>query len=266
MTGRRGLAVVTGASSGIGLAFAERLAADGHPLLLVARRQERLHEICRRLADQHGVAVGFAVADLATAEGRATCRHAVDGVVGDIDTVVLNAGFGAAGAIASIARERQVEMVALNCEAVVDLACHVLPGMIARGSGTVIVVSSAAAFQPIPYTATYAATKAFELFFVEALATELAGTGVRAIAACPGPTTTEFGQVAGVSAGPRWMPRESADGVVAATFRALERGRPRVATGALSRMTSALASVLPRRLVVWGAGVLHRKFSSNRSH
>lgn len=266
MTDRRGLAVVTGASSGIGLAFAQRLAADGHPLLLVARREERLREITQRLAAQHGVDVGFVVADLASVDGRATCRDAIDAVGGDVDTVVLNAGFGAMGTVAAVGRERQTEMVALNCEAVVDLACHVLPAMIARGSGDVIVVSSAAAFQPIPYTATYAATKAFELFFVEALATELAGTGVRAIAACPGPTTTEFGQVAGVSAGPRWMPRESADGVVAATFRALERGRPRVATGALSRMTSALASVLPRRLVVWGAGVLHRKFSSNRSH
>ena len=266
MTDRRELAVVTGASSGIGLAFAERLAADGHPLLLVARRRDRLHEISRRLADQHGVEVGFVVADLATTEGRATCRQAVDAVVGGIDTVVLNAGFGAAGAVASVGRERQVEMVALNCEAVVDLACHVLPGMIARGSGTVIVVSSAAAFQPIPYTATYAATKAFELFFVEALATELAGSGVRAVAACPGPTTTEFGQVAGVSAGPRWMPRESAEGVVAATFRALERGRPRVATGRLARLTSVLAGVLPRRLVVWGAGALHRKFARDGSH
>ncbi len=266
MTARRGPAVVTGASSGIGLAFAERLAADGHPLLLVARREERLREISRRLGDQHGVEVGFAVADLASADGRATCRRAVDTLAGDLDTVVLNAGFGAAGRIASVGRERQTQMVALNCEAVVDLACHVLPGMIARGSGTVIVVSSAAAYQPIPYTATYAATKAFELYFVEALATELAGSGVRAIAACPGPTTTEFGQVTGASGGPRWLPRESADGVVAATFRALEQGRPRVATGPLARVTSVIARVLPRRLVVWGAGALHRNSSRDRSH
>ncbi len=266
MTDRRGLAVVTGASSGIGLAFADRLAADGHPLLLVARREERLREIARRLADRHGVEVGFAVADLASAEGRATCRQAVDAAGGVIDTVVLSAGFGAAGPIASVGRERQVQMVALNCEAVVDLACHVLPGMIARRSGTVIVVSSAAAFQPIPYTATYAATKVFELFLVEALATELAGSGVRAIAACPGPTATEFGQVSGASSGPRWMRRETAEGVVAATFRALERGRPRVAIGWLARLTGALASVVPRRVLVWGAGALHRKFARDGSH
>ena len=261
MTDRPGLALVTGASSGIGLAFAEHLAAEGHPLLLVARREERLREIATRLAEQHDVEVGFAVADLASAEGREICRQAVDAAGGVVDTVVLNAGFGATGPIATVGRERQVEMVALNCEAVVDLACHVLPGMIARRSGNVIVVSSAAAFQPIPYTATYAATKAFELFFVEALATELAGTGVQAIAACPGPTATEFGQVSGASAGSRWMPRETAEGVVAATFHALDRGRVRVATGGLARVTSVLASILPRRVVVWGAGALHRKFA-----
>lgn len=261
MTGARGLALVSGASSGIGLAFAERLAADGHPLLLVARREERLREISRRLAEQHGVEVGFAVADLASPDGRATCREAVDAVGGHVDTVVLNAGFGAMGTVAEVGRERQVEMVALNCEAVVDMGCHLLPGMIARGAGTVIVVSSAAAFQPIPYTATYAATKAFELSWAEALATELRGTGVRAIAVCPGPTATEFGQASGSSFGPRWIPRETASGVVAATFRALDRGRVRVATGGLARVTTVAAGVLPRRLVVWGAGVLHRRFA-----
>jgi short-subunit dehydrogenase len=260
-----GLALVTGASSGIGLAFAERLAADGHPLLLVARREDRLRDVTRRLASVHGVEAGFIVADLASAEGRATCRDAIDTVGAAIDTVVLNAGFGAMGTVAAVGRERQVEMVALNCEAVVDLACHVLPGMIARGNGTVIVVSSAAAFQPIPYTATYAATKAFELFFVEALATELRGSGVRAIAACPGPTATEFAQASGTR-GPRWMPHETAEGVVAATFRGLERGRPRVATGGLARMTAFFAGVLPRRVVIWGAGVMHRTFAGDKSH
>lgn len=266
MTDAPGLAVVTGASSGIGLAFAERLAAMGHPLLLVARREDLLRDITRRLASEHGIHVGFVVADLATDDGRTTCREAVDAVGGELDTVVLNAGFGAAGTIADIGRERQVQMVSLNCDAVVDLACHVVPGMIARGRGTVIVVSSAAAFQPIPYTATYAATKAFELFFTEALATELRGTGVRAIAVCPGPAATEFGQASGVSAGPRWIPRESAAGVVAATFHALERGRVWVPTGGLARITTIVASVLPRRFVVWGAGALHRKFAKARSH
>jgi short-subunit dehydrogenase len=265
VTAHRGLALVTGASSGIGRAFAESLAAQGHPLLLVARRDERLREIARTLAERHGVEVGFAVADLAAPAGRETCRDAIDAVGGVIDTVVLNAGFGALGTVANIGRERQTEMVALNCESVVDLACHVLPGMVERGYGTVIVVSSAAAWQPIPFMATYAATKAFELAFTEALATELRDTGVCAIAVCPGPTATEFNQVAGADYGSHFIPHETPAGVVAATWRALERRRPRVATGRVARLTSVSAAIFPRRVVVWGAAVLHRRFRTHKS-
>lgn len=263
MTVHRGLALVTGASSGIGRAFAEGLAARGHPLLLVARRDDRLRDLARTLAERHSVEVGFAVGDLATAEGRRTCRDAVDAVGGVVDIIVLSAGFGALGTVAGVGRERQTSMVALNCEAVVDLACHVLPGMIERGHGTVVVVSSAAAWQPIPFMATYAATKAFELAFTEALASELAGTGVRAIAVCPGPTATEFNQAAGASHGPRFLRLETADSVVAATWRALDRGRSRVATGWVARATAILASVVPRRIVIWAAGMLHRRFRTH---
>lgn len=259
-----GLAVVTGASSGIGEAFAVSLASRGHPLLLVARREERLRELSRALAERHGVEVGFCVADLGTEQGRRTCRDAVDAVGGSVDVAVLNAGFGALGTVAEAGRERQTSMVALNCEAVVDLACHVLPGMTAKGRGTIVVVSSAAAYQPIPYMATYAATKAFELSFTEALAGELAGTGVRAIAVCPGPTATEFSQASGsTSYGPRFMPRETADGVVEATWKALSRGRRRVATGPLAKVSTVLASVFPRRIVVSVAGALHRRFAKH---
>lgn len=256
-----GLAVVTGASSGIGEAFAKSLASKGHPLLLVARREDRLRELSRTLAEGHGVEVGFCVADLATTQGRATCRDAIDAVGGDVEVAILNAGFGALGTIAEIDRERQTSMVALNCEAVVDLACHVLPGMTRLSRGTVVVVSSAAAWQPIPYMATYAATKAFELSFTEALAAELAGTGVRAIAVCPGPTRTEFSQASGTSYGTKFMPRETAEGVVEATWRALGRGRRRVATGWLAKVSTVLASVFPRRVVVGAAGAIHRRFT-----
>jgi short-subunit dehydrogenase len=253
-----GLAVITGASSGIGRAFAESLAATGHPLMLIARREDRLRQASHELADAHGVEVGFVVADLATAAGRETCREAIDTIGGVVDTVILNAGFGGNGSVLATGRERQTSMVAVNCEAVVDLATHVLPGMVERGYGTIVVVSSAAAFQPIPYAATYAASKAFDLFFAHALHAELQGTGVEAIAVCPGPAETEFFDAAGSSGFPRIVPRESAGGVVAATWRALERGRPYVATGPLARVTTLLAGILPRRLVVWAAGALHR--------
>ncbi len=265
MTAHRGLALVTGASSGIGRSFAASLAEQGHPLLLVARRDERLRALARTLAERHGVEVGFAVADLATDAGRETCRDAIDAVGGVVDTVVLNAGFGAVGTVAEVGRERQTAMVALNCEAVVDLACHVLPGMVERGYGTVIVVSSAAAWQPVPFMATYAATKAFELAFTEALATELRGSGVRAIAVCPGPTATEFNQVVGADHGTRFIPRQTPEGVVAATWRALDKGRPRVATGWLARVTTVSAAIFPRRVVVWGAAAVHRRFRTHKS-
>ena len=258
--GGLGLAVVTGASSGIGKAFAERLAADGHPLLLVARREERLRDIAADLSARYGIDVEVAVADLGAPEGWAACRDAIDAIGGAPDVVVLNAGVGAMGTVAGIGRERQGAMVALNCGSVVDLACHVLPGMVGRGSGRVIIVSSAAAWQPVPYMATYGATKAFELSFADALAVELAGTGVRSIAVCPGPTSTEFSAAAGSSYGLRWLPRETPEGVVEATMRAIERGRPRVATGWLARVSTVAASVLPRRLVIWGSGVAHRRF------
>lgn len=253
-----GLAVITGASSGIGRAFARHYAREGHPLLLVARREGRLRDLSVELASRHGVEVGFAVADLATAEGRRTVREAVDAVRA-LEIVVLNAGFGGVGTVAELPRERQADMVAVNCEAVVDLAVHVLPRLLEQRNGTIVVVSSAAAWQPIPHTATYAATKAFGLHFAEALANELRGTGVRCIATCPGPTGTEFGQVAGGVSSPPWTPSHSPEQVVRETVRALDRGRVRVATGVVARVTTVLASVLPRRLVVAVAGMIHRR-------
>ncbi len=262
MNASHGLVVVTGASSGIGLAFARHYAALGHPLLLIARREDRLRAITHELVADHRVEVGFAVADLATEEGMRTAREAVDAVRA-LEVLVLNAGFGAFGRVAEIPRGRQTEMVRLNCEAVVDLACHALPRLVGQDRGDIVIVSSAAAWQPIPFTATYAATKAFELFFAEALAGELRGTGVRVVAACPGPTASEFGQVAGTGQSPRWMPVETPEGVVRATMTALERGRPRVATGGLAKLSTAAASLLPRRPVVWAAGAIHRLIGRN---
>ena len=149
-------------------------------------------------------------------------------------------------------------MVRLNCVAVVDLAAHVLPGMVARGAGALVVMSSAAAWQPVPYMATYAATKAFELHLTEAIAAELHGTGVRALAVCPGPTRTEFGLHAGTTGG-RWaIPFDDTDLVVRATWRALAGGRPRAATGVVSRGSMLASRLLPRGLIVRGAALTHR--------
>jgi uncharacterized protein len=224
--GTRGPALVTGASSGLGWAYADSLAARGHPLIVVARREERLRALARRAREVHGVEARPVVADLASEDGLAACRSALDeGPPPDV--VVLNAGFGTHGALWELDRRREAEMVRLNCVAVVDLAAHALPRMVARGAGALVVVSSAAAWQPVPFMATYAATKAFDLHFAEAVAEELRGTGVRAVAVCPGPTRTEFTMSTGAGRTLRWsVPHDDVDLVVRATWRALAAGRP----------------------------------------
>ena len=137
-------------------------------------------------------------------------------------------------------------MVRLNCVAVVDLAAHVLPGMVERGGGALVVVSSAAAWQPVPYMATYAATKAFDLHLAEALGEELRGTGVRALAVCPGPTRTEFTLSSGSEPGHSAIPFDDVDLVVRATWRALAAGRRRAPTGVVSRGSCWRAPAPPR--------------------
>ncbi|HMM48170.1 MAG TPA: SDR family oxidoreductase [Miltoncostaeaceae bacterium] len=253
----RGPAVVTGASSGIGRAFAENLARRGHPLLITARRGPRLEALARWARDQHGVPVRVVVADLATDAGLATVRAAIDDLDAPPEVAVLNAGFGTRGAIATLDRERESDMVRLNCLAVADLAAHIVPMMVRARRGALVVVSSAAAFQPIPHMATYAATKAFELHYTEALADELRACGVRAVAVCPGPVATEFTTGAG-SRIALPIPIEDPQMVVRATWRALGAGRPVVPAGPVARLAWAAARIVPRRARVRIAGRIHR--------
>ena len=257
-------ALVTGASSGLGRAYARALAARGHGLLLVARREPALQDLAGRLRAHHAVPVRVLTADLATDEGLARCRAAMDASPPRV--AVLNAGFGSVGPLVLQDREREDRMVRLNCLAVTDLAHHALRGMVAAGrGGSLVVVSSAAAFQPLPRMAVYAATKAFELHLAEALAREGEPHGIGVVAVCPGPTRTEFADALRRDGGdpgartrwPWWTPVDEPDDVVAATWRALARGRPRVATGAVARLAQA-GTALPRPLVVTLADALHR--------
>lgn len=258
----RGLAVVTGASSGIGLAFARDLAARGHRLMVVARREDRLLELARWARDRHGVPARAVVADLSTDEGLAACRDALGAAGEPPEVVVLNAGIGSHGRLWELDRARETQMVRLNCFAVVDLAAHALPGMVERGRGALVVVSSAAAWQPVPYTATYAASKVFELHLTEALAEELRGTGVRAVAVCPGPTRTEFTLSSGSGRATHWaVPFDDPDLVVRAAWRALARGRSRAPAGFVSRGSLLAGRLVPRSLVVRAAGLAHRQRS-----
>ena len=182
-----GWAVVTGASSGLGALFAEKLAQRGMPVLLAGRDDTRLTEVrqrVRRLAPD--VDVELAVGDLGSQAG-------VDALVGvlagrAVDVLVNNAGFGTYGPLSEIDPDRDRELVAVNVDAVVRLTHAVLPGMLARGRGRVLNVGSTIAFQPGPYQATYGASKAFVLSFSQALWAETRGSGVTVTALCPGPT------------------------------------------------------------------------------
>ncbi len=253
-TGSRRRALVTGASAGIGLAFAERLARDGYELVLVARRRERLEALAKRLGGSHETAVEVLVADLTDAGDLLTVEQRVAAVPG-LDLLVNSAGFGTAGSFRALDPDTEEREILLNCLALVRLTRAALPPMVKRGSGGVINVSSMAGFLPSPYNATYGATKAFVNSFTEALAEELRGTGVAVQALCPGFTRTEFQEVADVDTStiPRfaWMEPEP---VVDASLAALKARDVVCVPGLGNRVASWTARSLPRSLVARAMG------------
>ena len=245
-------ALVTGASSGIGAAIADSLARRGHGLTLVARREDRLTELAAELGERHGVRAGVMSCDLSDAGARdALAAKLAEGGL-DVEILVNNAGFGYAGDFVDAGRERQVEMMRVNCEAVVDLCGRYLPAMVERGRGAAINVASTAAFQPLPGSSTYSAGKAFVLNFTEALHQELKGTGVTVTALCPGPVRTEFVDAAGIEradSAPEfvWM---SAEDVAEEAVKAAEAGKRAVVPGRLNYAGSVLGRHSPRKFVL----------------
>ncbi|HEX8803779.1 MAG TPA: SDR family oxidoreductase, partial [Acidimicrobiales bacterium] len=191
--------LVTGASAGIGVEIARLLAQRGLGVTLVARRQERLRALADELTGAHGVRAEVVAADLADPGSRAAIAPTVAERGLTVDVLVNNAGVGTMGPVHRSSAPREVAAVRLDVEAVVDLCTTLVPGMVERRRGAVLNVASTAAFQPLPGQATYAAAKAFVLSFSEALATELAGTGVTVTALCPGPVDTDFAESAGLS-------------------------------------------------------------------
>lgn len=186
-----GLALVTGASAGIGLAYARRLASRGHDLLLVARDGARLSALCAELSSTHGVRCEALVADLSSVEGIAAVAARIRGE-GSLAVLVNNAGFGTRGVIGKADPEGQARMLMLHVQAVHALTQAALPGMRDRRGGWVITVSSVASWVPAPGNVNYNATKAYQRMYCEALALELAGSGVHVHAVCPGFTYSEF--------------------------------------------------------------------------
>jgi uncharacterized protein len=217
------LAFVTGASSGVGEAFACRLAADGWDLQITARRDDRLRALAQHLAGQHGVTVHTHAADLTDPRDLAGLERAI--IAAGPDLLVNNAGFAGYREFADVDPQIVSDLIAVHIMAASRLARAAVPAMVARGSGAIINVASALAFsgsrlaQPLPYRAVYAAAKAFQVTFSQALAGELAGTGVQVLACCPGLVDTEFHALAGrdlaAAPFPVMRPAEVADAALA---------------------------------------------------
>jgi short-subunit dehydrogenase len=243
-------ALVTGASAGIGKAFAQELAAGGTNLVLTARRGERLEELARNLGSAHNIRTQVCVADLAQRDGPAQIFEFTRQTAIAVDLLINNAGFGAYGEFASVDLHRLLEMVQVNCSAVVHLTRLFLPGMIERRSGDVLIVASTASFQAVPYISTYAATKVFDLFLAEGLAEELKPHGIRVCGLCPGSTESEFQQVAQQShLAASKRRQETAEKVARTGLRALAAGKNYIISGVGNYLGAHSQRIVTRRLV-----------------
>lgn len=240
-------ALITGASAGIGVAFAEQLAAGGTNLVLTARRKDRLDQLARRLAAACKISVEVFSADLADpgAPEEIFAFTKEKGV--EIDLLINNAGFGQYGEFPSIEKQRLLDMVQVNCTAVVHLTSLYLAEMVPRRRGDVLILASTASFQAVPYISTYAATKAFDLLFAEGLAEEMKPHGIRVCALCPGSTESEFHTVAGQEKFKRNA--ETAEKVVRTGLKALAAGKSYVISGLGNYLGAHGERLVPRSFV-----------------
>ena len=250
-----GTALVTGASSGIGLAFARELSRRGHNTVLVARREAELRKLADELAE-FGTHVDVLPCDLADGAARAQLTERLDALDRSVDVAVLCAGFGMRGSFASADPEQLTAMVRTNVEATMALAHITVQGMVARRSGAILVVASAAGLQPVPGFGAYAATKAAAVAFSEALSEEVRRYGVTVTALCPGPVRTEFNAVAGISDDetPGLLTIDAAR-CVDEGMKALERGRRVAVPHRGMRLMVRAGRWTPRRVLL---AVSHR--------
>ncbi len=257
------LTLITGASLGIGRSFAEKLAARGDDLVLVARDAIRLRNLADRLIAEHGVQVDVLSADLTASDGVKSVEAVLSDPTRPVDVLVNNAGFGTFGEFADLPINREIDEIELNVVALVRLSHAALPGMIERGRGGIINVSSMASFQPMPHNATYGATKAFVTSFSHALHEEARGTGVNVLVLCPGFTRTDFQATAGIdsSAVPSflWM---SAEAVAESAVNAFERGHAECVPGLANRVTGWLSAALPVALTARVSGIVASRVES----
>jgi uncharacterized protein len=252
-----GAALITGASAGIGAAFARALAARKMDLVLVARRREQLEALARELEAAHGVRAHVIAQDLGLPGAAQAVQRELEQLGVEVGLLVNNAGFGTHGPFEAQDRAREAAMVDLNCRLPVELTHLVLPPMLRRGKGGLIFVASTAAYQPTPYFAVYGATKAFDLMLAEALWAELRPRGIAVLGLSPGYTETEFQMVAGTTGGPGSGSPASPAEVVETALRALGRA-PSVVDGVGNFVLANAARAVPRAVVAGLAARVNR--------
>jgi short-subunit dehydrogenase len=239
------VALITGASAGLGVEFARQLSKRGHRLVLAARRKERLDQLAKELGNARSIAV-----DLSKKDAAAKLMADIEAAGEEVEILVNNAGFGLIGRFAELDAKRERQMIDLNVGTLTDLCRAVAPQMIAGKSGGILNVASTAAFQPGPKMAVYFATKAFVLSLSEALHEELKPHGVRVTCLCPGPTRTEFGEVAGFGGNGLFdRVAMNAPEVVEAGLEALDHNRAVIVTGLVNKIGAASTRFAPRALV-----------------
>jgi uncharacterized protein len=237
--------LITGASSGIGEGFARRLAADGHNLVLVARSEKALHELCDELMLKHDVMAHYVVLDLAEPNADLTLFKETERHDLEIDLLINNAGFGSVGDFAKLDLDHELQMIELNIAALVAITHAYLVKMRERGAGTIINVSSAAGFQPIPFMATYAATKAFVTSFSEAIAEENRPYGIQVLALCPGSTKTNFFAASKIERPIQVKGQQTVEDVVETAMRAMAAKRTKVVSGLANKIGAFLGKYVP---------------------
>ena len=242
-------ALVTGASAGIGVALARELAAVGANLALTARRADRLEQLARNLKDSYGVQTEVFAADLVQPDAPEKIRAFTNSKNLAIEILINNAGFGQYGKFAQVDAQRSLDMVQVNCVAVVHLTRLFLPDMLQRRRGDVLILASTASFQAVPYITTYAATKAFDLLFAEGLAEEARPYGVRVCALCPGSTESEFHAVANQEQFTAKHRQETAKKVARTGLEALAAGKSYVISGLGNYLGAQSQRLVPRRVV-----------------
>jgi uncharacterized protein len=250
--------LITGASGGIGEAFARALAKEKHNLVLVARSEKKLHELCDELMLKHQITAHYVALDLTAPEADTRLFAETEQHDFEIDFLINNAGFGSMGDFADLELENELEMISLNVMALVALTHRYLQKMRERKSGTIINVSSSAGFQPIPFMAIYAATKAFVTSFSEALAEENRPHGITVTALCPGPTDTDFFRVANAKA-LQMKGMQSPAEVVETALNGARRGRANVVSGWTNYIGMVLGTFVPNAVVTRVVGSVLRQ-------